>query len=769
MSQIWRVATGRPVAIIIPILLLMGVVGFGTTKLSFTAEMRKLAGPENASLTALQEFEAEFSQNNNVLLVISNSNGDLFTEDILRGLSRITEEAWQIPYVSRVDSIISFQYIRSDAEDFFVESLLDQWPNQNIPPETLAETKQRVLAEKTLVNRLISPDGRTTAVNMNVVIPDDATKEVGEIMAAVSDFQDRLRADFPNLEFYATGNVPLMFTFADAAYRDMSFLVPLSFLITGGMVFIFLRQIPMAVAVISVLTLATLGAMGFVGWQGQEVDPGFVAAPVIVMILAMASAIHLALGVQRELVDGKPKIEAIHESLASNLFPIFLTTTTTAIGFFALNFADAPTFQRLGTTVIVGLAFAFVVYFTWFPALLSMLPLRPPKEHRRENDILALFSSFVVSYPRTLFFVAAVPAIIAILGVANLRLDDDFVRYFDSRFEFRGASDFTEQHLTGLNIVEYGFESGTSEGIYDPDYMKRLEAFATWLERQPNVVNVAHVGNILRKINLHMHAGDQSFNQLPATREEIAQYLLFYEINLRPGLDLTDQINIDRSSTKVTAILRNVTSADLRQLDNDAQNWLQANDPNGAYMEGVSINILFAELALINVTAMLGSTFAALFLISFLIMIALRDVRLGLWSIFANIVPVCLGFGLWGYLVGYIGFISAAVPAITLGIIVDDTIHFLIRYQRAQKTGASEKEAIRYAFKTVGPAMITTTVSLVVGFFVLLNSGFEINSTLGTFTALIITSALIADLVLLPALMLTFGRDRQIGMAKYTG
>jgi uncharacterized protein len=233
------------------------------------------------------------------------------------------------------------------------------------------------------------------------------------------------------------------------------------------------------------------------------------------------------------------------------------------------------------------------------------------------------------------------------------------------------------------------------------------------------------------------------------------------------GLDLNNQINVDKSATRIVATLENVTTNELRELDREATAWFQQNLPSAAETSASGPFVMFAYIAKRNIDGMLTGTFVAFVLISLCLTFALRSIKLGAISLIPNLVPAFMAFGVWAVLVGEIGLASSVVTATSLGIIVDATVHFLSKYQRAQRTnGASPEEAVRYAFSTVGTALWVTTAILIAGFAVLSLSTFKINSSLGQLTALTLFMAIIVDFLLLPSLLLTFaGKDERRGEA----
>ena len=260
---------------------------------------------------------------------------------------------------------------------------------------------------------------------------------------------------------------------------------------------------------------------------------------------------------------------------------------------------------------------------------------------------------------------------------------------------------------------------------------------------------------------MSMHGDDPQEYRLPASRELAAQYLLMYEMSLPYGLDLNNQIDVDKSATRMTVSTKTLSSNEVLALDKRALQWLASNAPNIAIARSSGTTLMFAYLGRRNIISMLVGTTVALVGISFCLIAALRSLRLGLTSLVPNLVPGALGFGIWGLAVGEVGLSLSIVTTMTLGIVVDDTVHFLSKYQRARREfGCTSPDAVRIAFRTVGRALLTTSLVLVAGFIVVSFSSFELNAGMGKLTALVIALALLADFFLLPPLLMKVEGDR---------
>ena len=237
-----------------------------------------------------------------------------------------------------------------------------------------------------------------------------------------------------------------------------------------------------------------------------------------------------------------------------------------------------------------------------------------------------------------------------------------------------------------MYAMEYSLASGEPGGISDPDFLADVAAFAEWYQEQPETIHVNVITDTFRRLNMSMHGDDPSEYHLPASRELAAQYLLLYEMSLPYGLDLNNQIDVDKSATRMSVATKTLSSNEVLALDRRALQWLADHAPNIVRPESSGTTLMFAYLGRRNIVSMLVGTTIALVGISFVLIFALRSLRLGLTSLVPNLVPGALGFGIWGLAVGEVGGVSlSVVTTMTLGIVVDDTVHFLSKYRRARR------------------------------------------------------------------------------------
>jgi predicted RND superfamily exporter protein len=742
-------------------LIMVGVMGAGAQHLTFTNDYRVFFGEDNPQLLAFENIQDSYSKNDNVMLLLVPESGNVFTNETLEAVAWLTDRAWQTPYSSRVESLTNYQHTSSEGDDLRVEDLVLE-PGE-MSNEALAKIKAIALNEPVLVNRLISPAAHVTGININVELPGvNPIEENPEVVNFVRDLRFEFESKFPSIDVKLTGIIMMNQAFPEASLYDMSTLFPLMLLIFVVVLFFWVKGFAGTLTTFAIIVFSIVGAMGMAGWFGIALTPPSFSAIMIIPTMAIADSVHILMNYVVAMRHGENKHDAMVDSVRINLQPVFLTSVTTAIGFMSMNFSDAPPFRDLGNIVAMGVLVAFVLSITFLPAIMMILPGRQKVEETTSSKMMTQFAEFVIANRKRLLIGMGLTSLMIISFVPKNELNDDFVKYFSDRIEFRRDADFASQNLSGLYLIDYSLNSGESGGVSNPKFQQNVEKFAIWYRQQAEVIHVNVVSDTFKRLNKSMHGDDSSWYKLPGQRDLAAQYLLLYEMSLPYGLDLTNQINLDKSATRMTVMLHNMTTKTVLALEDRAQQWLKNNVELSMRTDGASPTIMFSNIGERNIKSMLIGTTLALLLISLILVFALRSVKIGLLSLLPNLVPAALAFGLWGMMVGQIGLALSIVTGMTLGIVVDDTVHFLSKYLRARREkGLNSQDAVRYAFNTVGLALVVTSLVLIAGFFVLTFSAFQLNSDMAMMTALTIFFAIIADFLLLPPLLMAIDSEEE--------
>ena len=741
------------------------LAGLGMGRLQFEKDYRVYFGEDNPQLQAFEALQAVYGRNDNVLFVIAPKNGNVFTRETLAAVRELTEEAWKTPHSTRVDSITNYQHTRAEGDNLIVSDLVPD--TTELSPETLAGIQRVALGEPVLLRRLISEESHVTGINVTVYLKRKNPKAEEETVAYARKLAEKIRIAHPDIDIYLSGLVMLNAAFAEASIADMENLTPLMYGILLVAMILMLRSFAGVLGTISVILLSAVTAMGLAGWTGILLTPSSVGAPTVIMTLAVADSVHILISMFTAMGRGMTRNEALAESLRINMQPVFLTSLTTVIGFLTMNFSDAPPFQDLGNITAMGVVAAFFYSVLFLPALVASLPVRAPAKTPMTGTPMDALANFVIARRKPLLISMSGLIVLVSLMIPRIEFNDEWVSYFDEKMEFRQHTDFVMKNLTGISIIDYSLEAAESGGIAEPDYLENVARFTEWYRQQPGVVHVNTLTDIFKRLNKNMHGDDPDWYRLPSSRELAAQYLLLYELSLPFGLDLNNQINIDRSAARFVVTTENMNTEALKNLAARSEAWLRENTPRHMWAEGSGGSIMFAHISERNIRSMLLGTSIAVLLIGLTLVLALRSIKIGMLSMIPNLVPMLLAFGLWGAAVGQINVSAAIVAAICLGIVVDDSVHFLSKYLRAMRErNLSPEDAVHIAFATVGKAMVTTSVILILGFLVLTLSTFQVNVTFGLLSAITIALALLSDFLFLPPLLMWLGNQKTRSTAK---
>ena len=759
-SAWYTLPTQRSFITLFVMLAVIAVATFGAKNLYFRGDYNIFFEGTNKQLMAFDEIQTTFAKTDNLSIVIAPDDGNVFTPETLTLIQSLTVDSWQIPYSSRVDSIANYQHTEALEDDLLVEDLL--YEEYEHAPERIAKVKQIALNEPLLKNALVSESGDVTIVNVTVQLPEvDKTAEVQEVITAINAMIGKYQADYPNVDFYKAGIIAMNDAFMTSAQEDSSTLVPLMLLVVLVFLTLMLRSFFSVVATLVVIISSILATMGLSGWAGMFLSTATVNVPTLVLTLAVADCVHVIVTMRQAMQRGMTKAEAIQYSIKLNFIPILITSVTTAIGFLMMNMSDSPVLRDFGNLSALGVMIACLLSVSLLPALLNLLPVKrlaPSTTESEKVTFMDKLGDFVVNNRKTLLPGSALVIVIAAALIPLNKVNDESVKYFDTSNEFRQAADFMEQTISGMTNLSIAIKTNESQGIADPVFLQAIGDFTEWLRVQPETDHVATLSDVYKRLNKNMHGDDPSYYQLPLDRELAAQYLLLYEMSLPYGLDLNNQINVDKSSIKMVLTVDNLGSVELVELEDRIYAWFAANAPQYEVVAS-SPSLMFAHIGETNMASMLSTLPITLVLISALMIFALRSVRLGVISLVPNIAPAIIGFGLWALISGEINLGLSVVVTLTLGIVVDDAVHFLSKYQRARKEGQSAEQAVRYAFHTVGRALWITTVVLVAGFSVLALSGFRLNADMGLLSAIVIFIALVVDFILLPILLMIFDKE----------
>ena len=724
-------------------------------------DVRNHFGKDDPYIVALDRLEDTYALSDAALVAVAPKKGTVFTRETLVAIEELTERLWQTPYVTRVDSIANYSHSEGREDELVVGPLIGD--AASLSDGDIERVRRIALSTQEVAGRFVSRDGRVAGLVVSVALPEDRqTRQLGKL--EVTDFLYGALADARRehaaVDYHMTGEIALNRAMRDAIDNEMGILAPAALGIMLLLALVLLRSIWGTVAILVMIVVVMLTALGLLGWTGMRLFGESGAALFVLMAVTVAHSVHIIEGMGAGLRQGMDRRQAAGHSLRINTWPVFLTSVTTAIGFLSLNFSGMPPFQVMGNMVAMGSMCAFVLSVTLLPVFLSVMPMRARPAPPGKSDLFDLLGRFVVSHRTTLLWSFAAATVVLVAGISRIELKENWLELLDESYEFRRSTDFISKNFTGVETYEYSLDSGREGGVTDVEYLGRVDAFAEWCRAQPEVAHVFAISDIMKRLNKNLHGDDPAFYRLPDDSDLAAQYLLLYEFSLPTGRDLNNLIDVGRSATRMTVVLKSLSTAEKIELDDRAYDWLRQNAP-GLATRATGVAVVGAHSIQKNIHGMLTGTVVAMGIVSLLLLFVFRSLRLGLISLIPNFVPAAMALGLWGYAVGEVGNAAAVVTAIAFGIIVDDTIHFMTKYVAARKNGLLPSESVQSTFGSVGKALLATTVVFALGFLVFGASGMITNQALGLLVGMTVIIALLADYLFLPPLLMALDGTRE--------
>ena len=563
------------------ILLSFLFTGYFVSQLQYvniTTDYKIFFSPRNPELKTFQALEDSYTQSDYFLIALHSEKGDLFNPRHLQAIVDLTEASWQAPYSIRVESLSNFQHTTAVEDDLYIADLIEE--PANYTDGDLSKLKEVALNEPSLVNRLVSDDGKTAGVMVTLQFPEGENHDqVPEVAKFSADLAENFSKAYPELRFARTGMTLFDYAMFQIMQNDMAILVPMMLTLITVLIFLTLRSISAAAISLSMLIMAAISAAGVAVWIGIVFSSPVSMAPLMVLTLALANSMHILVAALQSMQQGKDKQAAITESIAIKFKPVVVTTVTTIIGFSSLNFAEAPPMGAMGNVAAMGILIAWVFSMTFLPAAWLALPFGSQALRQDNQDYLNRMASFVITNSKACIVVIGLSAITLISLIPLNEFGETFNEYFPKSSQLRQDTDFTTAHLTGPYTIEFSLGSGESNGISSPDYLKELEKFTRWLNQQPEVMHVYVFSDVQKRLNKTMHGDDDSWYRIPEDRRLAAQYLLLYEMSLPYGLDLRSQVDIDKSATKTVVILNEISSVSIRDFKYRSEQWLHHNAP----------------------------------------------------------------------------------------------------------------------------------------------------------------------------------------------
>ena len=742
------------------VLIVVCLLATGLTKLTFNPDLETYFPEGHPAVIRYNEIDDMFIPTDNLIIAVHSNEGTLFNGDSLKVIEELTKKSWTIPYSVRVDSLTNYSYVKSVNDDLIVEPFIEEAEKKSI--EFFEKRENLVAGEDIIYKSLISEDKKTSVVSI-IVDPPGPNKEDqnSELINYILGFIEPIKESNENLDIRLLGNPYLDYISPRIVKAEMPVVMPLMLLLIFFIVFLMIRSYVAVLATFVVILMSLIATFGSIGILGNPLNQMVTTIPILIITLALADCIHLFSIYFQNRIKGISSKESMEKSLEMNIQPLFLTTISTCIGFLCLNFIEVAPLRDFGNAVAIGIGFAFIFTIFFIAPIVSFFEVKTASKVTKQTRFSTSVGSFILKNGNKLIFSITSISFLILLCIPMNELDENPTQMYAEGFtSFSSDTLWLDEKLSVTFPVN--FLATNEEGqVSDPDFLKILDKFSVWLEEREQVNHVTSLANNMKNLNKSMHGDDPEWKKIPENADLSAQYLFFYEMSLPMGLDLNSSISQDRKSTKISATLKDMSANEFKEFNNEVLGYLRQNNLENMISEPSSFRVIFTYMVEAIVNSLLYGLFIGILLITLIIGLFFRSYLLPALSIFPNILPIGMGFGLWGLFVGDVGFMVAVGMGSTLGVIVDFTVHFLSKYELARKEfKKSVEDSIIYSFETVGFALIIMTVVLALGFSVLNLVTFIPIQDFAKFSVICFIGGLIINFLFLPNLLMKFDKRK---------
>jgi len=731
-------------------------------------------------------FRDQFGQDENLVIAIRPAAVfDIAFLEHLRALHEDIER--EVPYVEEVTSLWNARNTRGDGDELVVEDLMETWPATNADVEAL---RKNVLATPAYRNTLVNPGGTVTTI----VIEPFIYSTLGAEDDSLGGFEDVAAAGDPEFltegeslqllvalqevlgrysglgfEVHLSGGYVFDAAMAENLARDVGIFMTLGVLLMSVILFVLFRRVSGVVLPVAMVLLSLGVNYGTMALLGIPTSMSGQVLPVLVLVVGISSAIHILAIVYQRLGRGETREDAIAASLGHSGLAIFMAATTTAAGLLSFSLAGMGQVANLGRAAPIGVMLTFLYSVTLLPALLAIVPLRASRFggdalQRRLARGLVQVGDIATARPRAVLLVAATLVVLGGFGVAQLRFSQDSMRWFPDEDPIRTAVDFLNAEMGGAGGIEVWVDTGRENALHDPDFMHRFDeavAFTRGLEADGGQLTVGatlSVLDLVKETHQALNENRSEFYAIPQDRALLAQELLLFENSGPEHLeDFADsQLSMARLSVRTTFADGSVWARFTDRLEAGLREILG----DGPEIRITGIGALIGRsFRLLDIT-MLQSYAIALMVITPLMVLLIGNLRRGLLSMIPNLLPIWLTLGLMGLLGITLDSSTLLLGCVLIGLAVDDTIHFMHKFQRYLAQSGDPRQAVRDTLETTGSALFFTTLVITAGFSTMIFAYMVNARVFGLLASFAAATAFLADLLVAPALM-TLATRRQ--------
>ena len=772
------------------ILLCTTLLGWQLQHLKFDTSNEGFLHEDDPYLKTYNQFREEFGRDD--FLVLAVYSEELFSSEALDKLRALHEDLLgSVPFLEDITSLINVRDVRGEDDTLLVDELLLHTP---ATPGELAELRERVLGNPLYINNLVSENGKYTAILLQSQVyggdPDgdlfsgfDEPSEEDESGKSpeqryLSDLENDIfveavhevvaRHQAPSFLISAAGPPVNLHAIKYYMQQDAFTFMKLALLVIGSCLFLMFRRASGVLLPLMLVGLSLVSTVGLMTMLGVSFKLPTTMLPSFILTVGVGASIHVLSLTYQNIRHGKDRHAAIVAAYGHSGLALMMTSLTTSAGLASFSMAKVAPIADLGIFSAIGVGISLIYTFTFLPATLSLLPLKPmvPEEPIRPglmDRFLRAVAAFSIRRYRLVLAFAAVMVLLGLAGVSRVLFSHDGLEWLPEELGVRQATQVLDRELKGTVVLEMVLDTGRENGLYDRATLLDIERLMAELveeyaDHEVPIGKALAITTLLKEIHQALHGNDPAFYKIPDNEKLIPQEFLLFTNTGSDDIDnLTDrQYRYARITLKVPwqdallyiPFIRDVTE---RFSDTFTKRKLAGGDPMQVTATGIMS--LFGRIIHAAMYSAAQSYAIALVVITFMMILLIGNLKLGLISMIPNLAPIITVLGLMGWLAINLDMFTMLIASIVIGLAVDDTIHFMYNFKRYYTQTGDLHEAVENTLLTAGRAMLTTSVVLSIGFFIFMFAAMNNLFYFGLLAGSAVLLALGADLLLAPALM----------------
>lgn len=760
-------ATEFPVRHPVAALAMAGIVTLG-----FVAGIARLEIDSSLAAMSVQDdaLYAQHEQNKEVfgsdeVLSIAVPFEDALSRDALALQRRLADAIDAVPVVSEVDALTTIDDIEGDDDMLSIGPLVPDGDPMELSDEELDAIRARVARHPLLPGLLISRDGRTAALQIRF---DPASSEP-ERNTALAAIDERLTAELGSHPYHLAGHLFMKSEITRTIARDLAVLVPVTVLVMALLLFAAMRCWRTALLSLTAVLLAVLWMLGTMGWAGIPLTAMSNSAPTILLALGTAYVMHLAAAAQRRATSSASPPQIAEYALREVRLGMLVAGLTTIVGYGSLTLSRVPVVHGFGLALASGIFAVMAVGLFVLPAAFALVRPRGTAgvfgaTATLGRPLLGL-ARIASRRPWTVLALTLLLSALAGVSIFGIEVDSSGPNRFPADSRFRVSSEFYRTQLSG-DVLESVYLTGPKDHFLQPDTLHRIQAFQRAAEALPEIDRTVSIADYVVFMNRELFGGADDELRIPASAEEVGQYLFLYTSSGNPE-EFDDLIAPDATQARVILKADVPSSRASASLRARLQALAEQHFPTEAGPDAVlSTEILLSRAADVVVREQVRSFAIALVLILVTVMLSFRSISAGLYMLLPNGIPLLLNLATMSLLGIALSDATSIISVTVLGIAVDSSIHLLVGTRAIERRYGSRSAAVLRALLTTGRPILLTTALIVAGFGVLLLSEFRSVTYLGAFTALTMVYCMFGDLLVLPAQILARWRRPEPASAR---